>query len=129
MSREIKFRAWNKDAKRYSKVFTLNQSVLNYTDDDGLGVIKSLTNEIVQQFTGIHDQNGNDIFEGDIISVPDDYDTYGFNAGEKYEIFFNAGGFRCKPKINPKAKGIWLEDEGEFLIVGNIHENPELLNQ
>ena len=45
--REIKFRAWNEQANRYSKPFTVCQEVLSYTDDDGLGVIKSLTDEVV----------------------------------------------------------------------------------
>ena len=78
------------------------------------------------QFTGLTDKNGKKIFEGDIIKIPDDYEEYGHNAGEVYEIYFFMGGFRLKPKYS-KARGYWLEDDGEVEVIGNIHDNPELL--
>lgn len=81
----------------------------------------------VGQFTGLTDKNGNRIFEGDIIKIPDDYDEFGINAGEVYEVYFAFGGFRLKPKRS-NAKGFWLEDDKTVEIIGNIHDNPELLN-
>lgn len=78
------------------------------------------------QFTGLTDTNGNKIFEGDIIQIPDDYDEYGHNAGEIYEVYFCCGGFRLKPKYS-KARGYWLEDDETVEIIGNIHDNPDLL--
>ena len=82
--------------------------------------------ETVGQFTGLTDKNGKKIFEGDIIKIPDDYDEFGINAGEIYEVYFAFGGFRLKPKYS-KAKGFWLEDDATVEIIGNIHDNPELL--
>lgn len=79
--------------------------------------------ETIGQFTGLMDENGVKIFEGDKIRIPDDYDTYGMNAGEDYEVYFAYGGFRCKPKYRKKAKGFWLEDDGELEIIGNIYES------
>jgi uncharacterized phage protein (TIGR01671 family) len=83
--------------------------------------------ETVGQFTGLIDKNGKKIFEGDIIKIPDDYDEFGINAGEVYEVYFAFGGFRLKPKRS-NAKGFWLEDDKTVEIIGNIHDNPELLN-
>lgn len=80
----------------------------------------------VGQFTGLHDKNGKKIFEGDIIKIPDDYNEFGHNAGEIYDIYFACGGFRLKPKYT-KARGYWLEDDETVEIIGNIHDNPELL--
>ena len=84
--------------------------------------------ETVGQFTGLTDKNGKKIFEGDIIKIPDDYDEYGHNAGEIYEVYFCFGGFRLKPKYS-KARGYWLEDDETVEVIGNIHDNPELLEK
>lgn len=81
----------------------------------------------IMQCTGMKDKNGKLIYEGDIIQIPDDYDTYGMFAGEKREIYFNEGGFRLKPKWNKNSRGNWLEDTKDFEVIGNIYENPELL--
>ena len=86
----------------------------------------AVKSETVEQFTGLTDKNGKRIFEGDIIKIPDDYDEFGINAGEVYEVYFAFGGFRLKPKRS-NAKGFWLEDDKTVEIVGNIHDNPELL--
>lgn len=77
---------------------------------------------IIEQFTGLKDNKGKEIYEGDVIQIPDDYDTYGFNAGEMYEVFFNAGGFRLRPKFDTTKKGFWLEDDNTVEIFGNINE-------
>ena len=82
--------------------------------------------ETVGQFTGLTDKNGKKIFEGDVIKIPDDYDEYGHNAGEIYEVYFCFGGFRLKPKYS-KARGYWLEDDETVEVIGNIHDNHELL--
>ena len=83
--------------------------------------------ETVGQYTGLIDKNGRRIFEGDIIKIPDDYEQYGHNAGQLYAVYFAFGGFRLKPKFNKEARGYWLEDDGEVEVIGNIHDNPELL--
>lgn len=83
--------------------------------------------ETLGQYTGLKDKHGKWIFEGDIIKIPDDYDEFGVNAGEKYEVMFGYGGFRLKPKYGRNAKGYWLEDDGIVEVIGNIHDNPELV--
>ena len=82
--------------------------------------------ETVSAFSGLTDKNGKKIFEGDVIKIPDDYDEFGINAGEIYEVYFAFGGFRLKPKYS-KGKGFWLEDDKTVEVIGNIHDNPELL--
>jgi len=81
------------------------------------------------QSTGLHDKNGKLIYEGDIVNVPDNYNEFGQFAGEKYEIYFKAGGFRFKPKFDEKARGCWLEDNNTFEVIGNIYQHKELLEK
>lgn len=126
--REIKFRAWNKEVNRYSKPFTLLGDVLNYTDDDGLGVVKSLTNEKVEQFTGLQDKNGKDIYEGDIL----DFEPYEWNRGSmKHESEWE---FPMWEVAWDEKDGAWNTGGGTTSecsvyksIKGNIHETPELI--
>lgn len=82
---------------------------------------------VLMRCTGLRDYNNNLIYEGDIIKIPSDYDTYGMFAGEKREVYFYKGGFRLKPKWDKNSRGNWLEDTNAFEVVGNIYENLELL--
>ena len=103
----VKIREQEKDVKHIAKSFEIDH-------------------ETVGQFTCLTDKNGEKIFEGDIIKIPDDYDEFGINAGEIYDVYFAFGGFRLKPKYS-KAKGFWLEDDKTVEVIGNIHDNSELL--
>ena len=117
MSRKIKFRAWNKVADRYSKPFGLHQDVLNYTDVGGLGVIKSLTDETVEQFTGLTDKNGKDIYEGDVLEHKP-YDIL-------KKVVYKEGSFMLNTNLGDAV--MWAENTNHLEIIGNIHESPELL--
>ena len=118
MSREIKFRVYKAGEGM------LYNGITCYASFDDNGTINNLGE--IMQYTGLKDKNNKEIFEGDIIKIPDDYDIYGMFAGEIYEIYFAYGGFRLKPR-DSKRRGNWLEDEKELEVIGNIYENKDLL--
>ena len=125
--KNLKFRAWDKfngcywysdNYKNLADFFTRMQELI-----DG-------KNELIfEQFTGLCDKNGKKIYDGDIMrhkdaTIPEDL---GFEIIWNEYLFF---AIRIRKNIdgtNEKSKfGKYFE---YCEIIGNIHENPELLNQ
>lgn len=118
--REIKFRAWNfKDAKMY-EVCALH----HFLDFGGWGYEVEVNGRdsflvpangesqydegALMQYTGLKDKNGKEIYEGDRITV------------EGFEYVFDD--IRKADSLREYC------DKGKVEIIGNIHENPELLD-
>lgn len=126
MNREIKYRGKTKSDGlwEFGSLLIENDKYYIYgTDNNWWEVIP----ETIGQCTGLKDIKGKEmIYEGDIVKVGDDYEVYGLMASEVREVYFGYGGFRLKSK-NPEYKGCWLEDGKDVEIIGNIYDNPELL--
>jgi len=125
MSREIKFRVWDKNRKVWgSPLLAMTSGNIHFDWRD-----RTIINDDIEvmQYTGLKDKNGKEIYEGDIINVWD----WGYPIADR--------------KIFGKATVVWDETEKGWRhtycgididsydmfrsveVVGNIYENPELM--
>ena len=122
-----KFRAWDSIKKKFVEHFfiTDNGLICNMerpTSDYNSPIPIEKSELILMQSTGLFDKNGKDIFEGDIIEC---------TRGCLHEVYIEKeyGGTYIGGMPAIYLKGIregyaWTGDEK---IIGNIYENPELL--
>ena len=82
--------------------------------------------ESVGQYTGLTDGSGKRIFEGDIVKAQDDVFGSPFEHGIIGKIVYDECAFFIEPK-NPMDSQ-WMYDEcAVYEVIGNIHDNPEIL--
>lgn len=82
----------------------------------------------IMQSTGLHDKNGKEIFEGDILAIETDEGILNVNIfwDSKHALFM----FESKKYNEEELLAELVEDNTyPFEIIGNIYENPELLNE
>lgn len=83
--------------------------------------------ETVGQFTGLTDRNGKRIFEGDIVEAALAEGTHkGFSWGCQV-VVFDRGAFCLKDRRNEITPLCNYAANVQFEVLGNIHDNPELL--
>ena len=114
--RKIKFRG-----RDFAGMWHIGDLIHN---DDDLLIRKGcfsifIENETAGQFTGLLDKNGKEIYEGDIYRYdnPDSINEVSYCAGGGF------AGFDLTPAIHSENRLLDVE------VIGNIHDNPELLKQ
>ena len=129
MKREIKFRSWDKVLKKmwWPRDFVQGEMGIFECDVTIVGDECEL-----MQYTGLKDKNGKEIYEGDIVKI------YMAQTNEwvNYQILFYKGVFGLGKSLEKTELYDFLQkliyfsgnkEQCNFEVIGNIHQNPELL--
>ena len=133
--REIKFKIWDSDRHKMHDGIEITKEC--YCD---IIADHSLNSLIWLEFTGLHDKNGKEIWEGDILKVESDMVGFmsGIPTGNKSVRFYTVvwvdeySHFTTKREDGCIENGFGLRKEHSakwFEVIGNIYENPELLKE
>ncbi|WNF07246.1 YopX family protein [Brevibacillus borstelensis] len=123
--REIKFRALGVDGDlHYFDIY----DIVSPPDEDGvfyvrsnLGIPIAVEEGTEQQFTGLRDKNGKEIYEGDIVDLRDHPFEGSMKINGVYEVGYNERMELC-------CGSLLLHREIPYItVIGNIYENRDLL--
>ena len=130
--RTIKFRGFNNSNSEWNYGnLVIVDGEYHITDQEECEEVSDYTlvdENSVGQFTGAIDCNGNEIYEGDIL-----YNEQIHKKTEKYKtpiknfvVYFKVCGFECESTVGGKT-AVLRYNTRCFEVIGNIHDNPELL--
>ncbi|HFI0056078.1 TPA: YopX family protein [Streptococcus suis] len=127
----MRFRAWNTFHNKWVKHFYITENGLIYNMEqphrDLIGAVPiEQSGLVLMQSTGLFDVNGKEIFEGDVVEFEDadDIENVYINQGV---IEWCQGGFTVSNRTTVTLDDLLDGDKLEVTIVGNIYENPELV--
>lgn len=157
MNREIKFRGKDRENWHYgdlvqeirhndNKLFDGTMTHIRnfeYKNGDYIGDSFPVNSETIGQYTGLHDKNGKEIYEGDIVEFEDTGEEgyeykEGFDFNNIAQVVYKDGiytlaNFGESDNSYYATDGTDEEILGEVLrngnckVIGNIYDNPELL--
>lgn len=140
MNREIKFRGkpankrgdcWDSD---WYYGFLIPASTIQQNESYAISLSKifewweyktyEVITETIGQFIGLHDMKGMEIYEGDVLMIE------GIKTNRYSKVWWNPDKFTFY--IGHSPMDAYLRKDGnlcEFCIVGNIYDNPELIQE
>lgn len=131
MERVVKFRGKTQDGKWvYGDLIHSGSDEIAILEFDApcLEAVTDVVPESVGQFTGLHDKNGKEIYEGDVITQ-----LLVFQNGERYDYSTRIGQvvfdkLWCFVMLSKSRLYHLFGDGVTQEVIGNIHDNPNLLN-
>ena len=126
--KEIKFKAWDKDLKRWTNYSIADDLPRFYDKHTGCWKTdKEGKRFVLSQYTGLKDKNNREIYEGDVIKVISFARWIGVveYSDENQAFIFDD----LDKKYRGKSTVFMNQFDDGFEILGNIYENPKLLKE
>lgn len=132
--REIKFRAWDIDLKKYNREAHIGcygdivQFKFNGASyHEVINEEESKDRFILEQYTGVKDRDGKEIYEGDVLENVDFGILYEQFVG-KGKVIFHCGSWSIQSFAKVVKSNMIVDLYGQEYatkVIGNIHENKE----
>lgn len=135
MSRKIEYRVWDNKSKSYDDPYSYAYYAL--TQDGGLDFychgdhMSEADPDVyfVEQYTGLKDENGKEIYEGDIVEEDIDFNSKMTDGTFRYRVYWDED-LLCW-SLDPIGEEsihneLWQTNLSRR-VIGNIHENSEIL--
>jgi uncharacterized phage protein (TIGR01671 family) len=134
MSREIKFRVWDPHKKIYLDLAIAWSPDMNanYGIDGCENHYPTYDGYVIEQFTGLKDSQGKDIYEGDIVKWShgpgvSDVGVVEYRTRDEFSSHPMAAFYGLS--VSRFAGLCQFQSDDSYEVVGNIHETPELLKK
>jgi uncharacterized phage protein (TIGR01671 family) len=127
MKREIKFRGWRRKYQCWEYGYLIEcpapelNEIVEVTKSGGR-IIAAVERDSIGQYTGLHDKNGREIYEGDIVDI-------GLKNQDGKLVLAPViyGEYIAGYVLDNGGNGIWQRLTEDCEVIGNIYENPDLL--
>lgn len=136
MNREIKFRVWDKYEKQMYPISSIDYDIFSQEiriiavgHKNGMCTAYNknhnsekcdITALELMQYTGLHDKNGKEIYEGDIVKIK-------YRDEDIGKVIYEYNGFSIDVTNMNKNYGRVSFVNNFIEVIGNIYDNPELL--
>jgi phage uncharacterized protein TIGR01671 len=121
--RKIKFRGYSNELRKWVFGNFVHHEIGYFIlEDKGFENRVRVKAETIGQYTGLKDENGKEIYEGDIVEWDECMADYQYRTFKMPVEYWNG-------KFCPISEQLCWEDKLDVKIIGNIYDNKDLLEE